>query len=177
MAEVQEMLDFPPAPKLDVYGRLDPAKATPAELRGQAVFFGKGQCVACHAPPYYTDNSMHNLQTERFYKPVMINACTRSGDGRAQVTGTVVDLVFVELPAPSPRGSLCVWRLAAGVRACFVAAWNKGDETWIATTWCNLKRKGPSGEELAGSRTRCPRPLLGRASRIRRLAPMENETG
>jgi cytochrome c peroxidase len=81
MAELQEMLDFPPAPKLDVYGKLDPAKATPAELRGQGVFFGKGQCVACHAPPYYTDNSMHNLQTERFYKPVMINGMFATADG------------------------------------------------------------------------------------------------
>jgi cytochrome c peroxidase len=81
MAELQEMLDFPPAPKLDVFGKLDPAKATPAELRGEAVFFGKGQCVACHAPPYYTDNSMHNLQTDRFYKPVMINGMFATGDG------------------------------------------------------------------------------------------------
>jgi len=31
MAEFQEILDFPPAPKLDVYGKLDPKKATPAE--------------------------------------------------------------------------------------------------------------------------------------------------
>ncbi|HEX9480093.1 MAG TPA: cytochrome B6, partial [Methylomirabilota bacterium] len=30
MAEFQEILDFPPAPKLDVYGKLDPKKATPA---------------------------------------------------------------------------------------------------------------------------------------------------
>jgi cytochrome c peroxidase len=82
MAEFQEMLDFPPAPKLDVYGKLDPAKATPAELRGQEVFFGKGQCAACHAPTnHYTDNSMHNLQTERFYKPVMINDMFVTGDG------------------------------------------------------------------------------------------------
>jgi hypothetical protein len=35
-------LDFPPAPKLDIFGKLDPAKATAAELRGQNVFFGKG---------------------------------------------------------------------------------------------------------------------------------------
>jgi cytochrome c peroxidase len=82
MAEFQEMLDFPPAPKLDVYGKLDPAKATPAELRGQEVFFSKGQCAACHAPTnHYTDNSMHNLQTERFYKPVMINDMFATGDG------------------------------------------------------------------------------------------------
>jgi cytochrome c peroxidase len=81
MAELQEMLDFPPAPKLDVFGKLDPAKATPGELRGQEVFFGKGQCAACHAPPYYTDNTMHNLQTERFYKPVMINGMLAGADG------------------------------------------------------------------------------------------------
>ena len=81
MAELQEMLDFPPAPKLDVFGKLDPATATPAELRGQEVFFDKGQCAACHAPPYYTDNTMHNLQTERFYKPVMINGMLAGADG------------------------------------------------------------------------------------------------
>ncbi|MGD0289893.1 MAG: cytochrome B6 [Candidatus Binataceae bacterium] len=81
MAEFQEILDFPPAPKLDIFGKLDPAKATPAELHGQAVFFGKGQCSSCHQAPYYTDNSMHNLQVERFYKPVMINGMMASADG------------------------------------------------------------------------------------------------
>jgi cytochrome c peroxidase len=81
MAEFQEMLDFPPAPKLDVFGKLDPTKATPAEMHGQEIFFGKGQCAACHAPPFYTDNLMHNLQAERFYKPVMINNVMASADG------------------------------------------------------------------------------------------------
>jgi cytochrome c peroxidase len=81
MAEFQELLDFPPAPKLDINGKLDPAKASPAELRGQEIFFGKGQCSTCHAPPYYTDNTMHNLQLERFYKPVMINGMMASADG------------------------------------------------------------------------------------------------
>ncbi len=81
MAEFQEILDFPPAPKLDIFGKLDPAKASPAELRGQEVFFGKAQCSACHTPPYYTDNLMHNLQTERFYKPELINGMMAVGDG------------------------------------------------------------------------------------------------
>jgi hypothetical protein len=49
MADLQEMLDFPPAPKLDLFGKLDPAKATPAEMRGQGIFFGKGKCGSCHA--------------------------------------------------------------------------------------------------------------------------------
>jgi cytochrome c peroxidase len=60
---------------------VDPRKATPAELRGQAVFFGKGACASCHVPPYYTDNLMHNLQAERFFKPVMINGMMAIGDG------------------------------------------------------------------------------------------------
>jgi cytochrome c peroxidase len=81
MAEFQEMLDFPPAPKLNVFGKLDPAKASAAELRGQDIFFGKGQCATCHTPPYYTDNLMHNLQVERFYKPVMINNMLAGSDG------------------------------------------------------------------------------------------------
>ena len=81
MSEFQEILDFPPAPKLDVYGKLDPAKATPAELRGQGVFFGKGTCATCHVPPYYTDNLMHNLRAERFFKPALINNMMAIGDG------------------------------------------------------------------------------------------------
>lgn len=81
MAEFQEILDFPPAPKLTWEGKLDPAKATPEELRGQALFFGKAKCSSCHTPPYYTDNSMHNLLTERFYKPQMVNGMMAVGDG------------------------------------------------------------------------------------------------
>ena len=82
MADFEEMLDFPPAPKLDLLGKLDPAKATPAEMHGQEVFFGKGQCASCHQPPYYTDNLMHDLQTERFFKPDMINYAAEVGDGK-----------------------------------------------------------------------------------------------
>src|SRR3989338_7354525 len=67
MSEFESILDFPPAPKLTVLGRLDPARSTDAERRGEALFFGKAQCAACHTPPYYTDNLMHNLRTERFF--------------------------------------------------------------------------------------------------------------
>ena len=81
MAELQEMLDFPPAPKLGIDGMLNPKKATPAETRGQTLFFGKGKCGSCHPAPYYTDNLMHNLQAERFYKPRMINGMMASADG------------------------------------------------------------------------------------------------
>lgn len=72
MAEFQNLLDFPPAPKLDVFGFLDRAKATPAELRGEQLFFGKARCGECHPRPLFTDNLMHDLQAERFYTPSLI---------------------------------------------------------------------------------------------------------
>ena len=81
MAEFQNLLDFPPAPKLNILGKLDPAKASDGELRGQTLFFGKAQCAACHTPPYYTDNSMHNLRVERFFSEKMINGRMASADG------------------------------------------------------------------------------------------------
>jgi cytochrome c peroxidase len=81
MAEFQALLDFPPAPKLGIDGKLDPTQATEAELRGQELFFGKAQCAGCHAPPYYTDNSMHNLRVERFFEPRMVNGRMASADG------------------------------------------------------------------------------------------------
>ena len=71
MGEFQNLLDFPPAPKLNVLGRLDQARATQSEIRGEALFFGKANCSTCHAPPFYTDNLMHDLAVERFYKPRM----------------------------------------------------------------------------------------------------------
>lgn len=81
MAEFQELLDFPPAPKLGIDGKLDSEKATESEKRGEALFFGKAKCDVCHMSPYYTDNLMHNLKVERFYKPKMINGRMASVDG------------------------------------------------------------------------------------------------
>ena len=48
---------------------------------GERFFFGKGQCAGCHQPPYYTDNLMHDLKTERFFKPEMVNNAMEVGDG------------------------------------------------------------------------------------------------
>jgi cytochrome c peroxidase len=81
MAEFQELLDFPPAPKLDVFGKLDKSKASESELRGQELFFGKAQCSVCHTPPYYTDGLMHNLRVERFFKETTVNGRKASADG------------------------------------------------------------------------------------------------
>jgi cytochrome c peroxidase len=81
MAEMQKLFDFPPAPKLKVDGHLDPAKSSDAERHGEEVFFGKGTCATCHPAPYFTDNTMHNLQAERFYKPRLVNGMQMSADG------------------------------------------------------------------------------------------------
>jgi cytochrome c peroxidase len=81
MAEFLAILDFPPAPKLNIYGELDPSKATPSELRGQALFNGSARCASCHPAPYYTDNSMHNLKAERFYKQELANGMMMAHDG------------------------------------------------------------------------------------------------
>lgn len=81
MAEFMSILDFPPAPKLNLFGMLDPQQATPAELRGQKVFFERGRCAACHQPPYYTDNTMNNLRAERFFDPHEYNGRMATGDG------------------------------------------------------------------------------------------------
>lgn len=81
MAEFLAILDFPPASKLNIYGELDKAKANAGELRGENLFNGKARCAACHPAPYYTDNSMHNLKAERFYKQEMVNGMMMAHDG------------------------------------------------------------------------------------------------
>jgi cytochrome c peroxidase len=69
MAQMQNLIAFPPAPKLDPLGRLDPATATEQELAGEHVFMGKGECAVCHLPQTaFMDNNMHDLKLERFYE-------------------------------------------------------------------------------------------------------------
>jgi cytochrome c peroxidase len=80
MAEMQDILDFPPAPKLDSFGRLTSA-ATAAERRGQTVFYGRGQCAVCHPPPYFTDLTMHDLAVDRFFTHRLINGNQTKPDG------------------------------------------------------------------------------------------------
>src|SRR5206468_9703994 len=47
----------------------------------QGVFFGKAQCATCHPAPYYTDNLMHNLRVERFYKTQTVNGLVATSQG------------------------------------------------------------------------------------------------
>lgn len=68
MGDFNSIIGWPPAPKLDRFGRLIASQATPAELRGEALFFGKARCAECHPAPTYTDDKMHDLRVEEFYK-------------------------------------------------------------------------------------------------------------
>jgi cytochrome c peroxidase len=42
---------------------------------------GKGRCSTYYPAPYYTDNNMHNLKAERFYKQEMVNGMMMAHDG------------------------------------------------------------------------------------------------
>jgi cytochrome c peroxidase len=81
MSEFEDILDFPPAPKLNIYGKLDRARATESEARGEDLFFGKANCSSCHTPPFYTDNQMHDLAVERFFKPRMEGGMMMTAQG------------------------------------------------------------------------------------------------
>jgi cytochrome c peroxidase len=67
MGDFNAIIDFPPASKLGPLMRLIPEMASEAELRGEAVFHGKGKCSECHYGPAFTDDYMHDLRVERFY--------------------------------------------------------------------------------------------------------------
>ncbi len=69
MAQMQNMFDFPPAPETEHPRPPRSAAARPrAELRGEALFFGKAQCATCHPAPAYLDHQMHDLKLERFVR-------------------------------------------------------------------------------------------------------------
>jgi cytochrome c peroxidase len=78
MAQMQDIIDFPLAPKLDPSGRLDPTKASQRELAGEGLFLGKARC----AESSLMDNMMHDLKLERFYQiGQTVNGMVRLLDG------------------------------------------------------------------------------------------------
>ncbi len=67
MAQLQNMLDFPPAPKLNPgTGRLDRGQSSESEIRGEDLFYGKAQCASCHSGPSFLDHQYHDLRVDRF---------------------------------------------------------------------------------------------------------------
>ena len=67
MADFNAIIDLPPAPKLNVLGKLRRDLASDSELRGEELFWGKAQCAQCHNGPSFVDDYMHDLQVEQFY--------------------------------------------------------------------------------------------------------------
>ena len=81
MAQMQNIVDFPPAPKLDVWGGWIRPRPPGRSCMGERIFFGKGRCAQCHAAPAFMDQQMHDLKAERFYKPELINGQSNGADG------------------------------------------------------------------------------------------------
>jgi cytochrome c peroxidase len=84
----------------DRYQRGDRGAVSQAAVEGQALFAGKGQCIACHSPPFYGNSTFFNVGLEQGKeKPDL---------GRFNVTKAEVDrsafktptLRSVELSAP-----------------------------------------------------------------------------
>jgi hypothetical protein len=74
MAQMQNIFDFPPAPKLNVFGELDPDKATDLEDCSARMYFSAREDAGyAIRRPFYTDDKMHDLKVDRFYKPRMSN--------------------------------------------------------------------------------------------------------
>ncbi|MHC4380624.1 MAG: cytochrome-c peroxidase, partial [Planctomycetota bacterium] len=65
----------------DAYITGDPLAMTPDQIEGWDQFNGPANCVQCHTPPFFTDNSFHNLGL----RP------TAEDFGRMDVTGNTAD--------------------------------------------------------------------------------------
>jgi cytochrome c peroxidase len=111
---MQNIIDFPPAPKLDPTGRLDSTKASAQELAGEQIFFGKGKCAQCHVPQTaFMDMQMHDLKLERFYEPGQtVNGLVMLPDGPIKTTlaDTVefFNLVLGTLQSAASEHELCM---------------------------------------------------------------------
>ena len=81
MAQMQNMIDFPPAPKLDAFGKLDRSRSSKQELAGEKIFYGKGRCAECHSGAAFLDHQMHDLHLERFYVAEVINGQNNEVEG------------------------------------------------------------------------------------------------
>ena len=80
MAEFQELLDFPPAPKLTVLGKLDPKRPPSRRCGGRNCSLAKPSAPPASSAVLHRQSHAQS-QVERFYKPRMINGRMASADG------------------------------------------------------------------------------------------------
>ena len=83
MAEVQELLDFPPAPAWAWTASSTRRSSRPIRRRcaARSCSSARPSAATCHPAPYYTDNTMHDLKVERFYKTQTINGLVATAQG------------------------------------------------------------------------------------------------
>jgi cytochrome c peroxidase len=84
----------------DRYEAGDAKAVSQAAIEGQALFAGKGRCVACHAPPYYGNSTFFNIGLEHGKPnpdPGRFNVTKNEADRGAFKTPS---LRSVELSAP-----------------------------------------------------------------------------
>ena len=82
----------------------DDAALTPRQKSGMALFFGRANCSVCHPPPWFTDDSFHNIAVPQagFEKPEHFPYNARIRAAAATQGWTVpldVDLGRQEVPA------------------------------------------------------------------------------
>jgi len=64
MAQMQNMLDFPPAPKLDPVTGRSTRQGYPSEISGEKLFFGSPSRLP--RAPFYLTNQMHDCTSSAF---------------------------------------------------------------------------------------------------------------
>src|SRR5262249_606989 len=70
MGDFNSIIGFPPAPKLDRFRRLDPGRATPAELRGGKVFHGQARSGESPPPACHPSHQMPSPRAPGRYSGV-----------------------------------------------------------------------------------------------------------
>ena len=83
MAEVQELLDFPPAPAWasTASSTRRSSRRIRRRCRARSCSSARPSAPPATRPRYYTDNSMHDLKVERFYKTQTINGLVATSQG------------------------------------------------------------------------------------------------
>ena len=68
MAQMQNIIDFPPAPRSTRWAGSTRPKRRSRNSPVSEFFWAKGRCAECHVPQTaFMDNNMHDLKLERFY--------------------------------------------------------------------------------------------------------------
>ena len=78
------------------------ARPPPPSCAARSCSSARPSASTCHPPPYYTDNPMHNLQAERFFKPQMINGRMAIGRRPDQDLPAARHQGFAAVPARRP---------------------------------------------------------------------------